>query len=101
MNERIKELAEQAELPVIDGMWDYNDREILRREDGEWRVATPAEIISLLFACEKGREKFAELIVRECANQCDLLLDRKISSEWARGTHDCSKAIKKHFGVES
>ena len=66
MNERIKELAEQAELPVIDGMWDYNDREILRREDGEWRVATPAEIISLLFACEKGREKFAQLIVREC-----------------------------------
>ena len=46
-------------------------------------------------------EKFAELIVRECANQCDLLLDHKISSEWARGTHDCSKAIKKHFGVKT
>jgi hypothetical protein len=45
-------------------------------------------------------KKFAELIVRECANQCDLLLDHKISSEWARGTHDCSRAIKKHFGVE-
>ena len=44
--------------------------------------------------------KFAELIVRECANQCDLLLDHRISSEWSRGTHDCSKAIKKHFGVE-
>jgi len=44
--------------------------------------------------------KFAELIVRECANQCDLLLDHKINSEWTRGTHDCSKAIKKHFGVE-
>jgi hypothetical protein len=45
-------------------------------------------------------EKFAELIVRECANQCDLLLDHKISSEWSRGTHDCSRAIKKYFGVE-
>ena len=45
-------------------------------------------------------EKFAELIVRECANHCDLLLDHKISSEWSRGTHDCSRAIKKHFGVE-
>ena len=44
--------------------------------------------------------KFAKLIVQECANQCDLLLDHKISSEWARGTHDCSRAIKKHFGVE-
>ena len=47
-----------------------------------------------------SKEKFAELIVRECANHCDLLLDHKISSEWARGTHDCSKAIRKHFGVE-
>ena len=45
--------------------------------------------------------EFAELIVQECANQCDLLLDHNISSEWSRGTHDCSKAIKKHFGVES
>ena len=45
-------------------------------------------------------EKFAELIVKECANHCDLLLDHKISSEWSRGTHDCSRAIKKHFGVE-
>ena len=46
------------------------------------------------------KEKFAELIVRECANHCDLLLDHKMSSEWSRGTHDCSKAIKKHFGVK-
>ena len=45
-------------------------------------------------------KKFAELIVRECANHCDLLLDHKISSEWSRGTHDCSRAIKKHFGVD-
>ena len=48
----------------------------------------------------KAQRKFAELIVRECANICDLLLDHKISSEWSRGTHDCSRAIKKHFGVE-
>ena len=47
-----------------------------------------------------GIERFAELIVRECANHCDLLLDHKISSEWSRGTHDCSRAIKKHFGVD-
>lgn len=48
----------------------------------------------------KDLEKFAELIVKECANHCDLLLDHRISSEWSRGTHDCSRAIKKHFGVE-
>jgi hypothetical protein len=44
--------------------------------------------------------KFAQLIVQECANQCDLLLNHRISSEWSRGTHDCSRAIKQHFGVE-
>ena len=45
-------------------------------------------------------ELFGQLVVRECANHCDLLLDHKINSEWSRGTHDCSKAIKKHFGVK-
>lgn len=45
-------------------------------------------------------EKFAQLIVEECASHCDLLLDYKISSEWSRGTHDCSRAIKQHFGVK-
>jgi len=71
MNERIRALAREAGLPT------YNPQGI------------PTKL-----------EKFAELIVWECANQCDLLLDHKISSEWARGTHDCSKAIRKHFGVE-
>ena len=56
--------------------------------------------VPLSMPFDKWCEKFAELIVKECANQCDLLLDHKISSEWARGTHDCSKAIRKHFGVE-
>jgi len=45
-------------------------------------------------------QQLAELLIRECANHCDLLLDHKISSEWSRGTHDCSRAIKEHFGVE-
>ena len=50
---------------------------------------------------QEAIERFAELIVKECANHCDLLLDHKISSEWSRGTNDCSRAIKKYFGVES
>jgi len=78
MNERIKELAKQA--------------------GGHKCLCVDAMSISLLG--ENSIEKFAELIVRECANHCDLLLDHKISSEWSRGTHDCSRAIKKHFGVE-
>ena len=74
MNERIKKLAEQA--GIVPGIMGLN----------RFTHFDP--------------EKFAELIVKECANHCDLLLDHKISSEWSRGTHDCSKAIKKHFGVE-
>ena len=100
MNERIRDLAEQAELPVIDGMWDYNDREILRREDGEWRVATPAEIISLLFACEKGREKFAELIIRESMD----LLEDFTTDIYLGGIEyvvvGASETLQEHFGIE-
>ena len=79
MNERIRELAEQARDYVADAI----------------ELGFPQDQID-----DIRDEKFAELIVRECANHCDLLLDHKISSEWSRGTHDCSRAIKKHFGVE-
>ena len=72
MNERILELADKAVEDMPSGPWNIPDE-----------------------FCKK----FAELIVRECADHCDLLLNHKMSSEWARGTHDCSKAIKKHFGV--
>jgi hypothetical protein len=75
MNERIEHCLYQAGL-TAQGCWDELDD-----------------------YAKEGIEKFAELIIRECANHCDLLLDHKISSEWSRGTHDCSRAIKKHFGV--
>ena len=78
MNERISEIWDQAAKASA----------LLRSGENSWE--TQKAFI----------EKFAELIVKECANQCDLLLDHKISSEWSRGTHDCSRAIKKHFGVE-
>jgi neutral trehalase len=76
MNERIGELADKI---WAEEYWDNPNTDKL----------LPAQL-----------NKFAELIVKECANHCDLLLDHKISSEWSRGTHDCSRAIKKHFGVE-
>ena len=76
MNERIEHCLYQAGL-TAQGCWDELDD-----------------------YAKEGIEKFAKLIVRECANHCDLLLDHKISSEWSRGTHDCSRAIKQHFGVE-
>ena len=71
MNERILELAKKAGL--------------------KFPSETAMSLVEL---------KFAELIIRECADQCDMLLNDKMSSEWARGTHDCAKAIREHFGVE-
>lgn len=79
MNERIKEIWEKA---------------------AESTAAYPSGQNNSWETQVNFMEKFAELIVQECANHCDLLLDHKISSEWSRGTHDCSRAIKKHFGVE-
>jgi len=72
MNERIKELAEQAGF-VPEADWDG----ILHFD----------------------KEKFAELIVRECVKVC---ADRGthhdgLYSAWA---DDCSERIGKHFGVE-
>ena len=83
MNERIKKLADEA------GMTKILNEHASEYGNGVFENTPYPEL-----------EKFAELIVRECANHCDLLLDHKISSEWSRGTHDCSRAIKKHFGIK-
>lgn len=46
-------------------------------------------------------EKFAELIVRECAKVCDDLdIDDWGDKSFDDGTYYCSRAIKQHFGVE-
>ena len=66
MNERIKKLAEQAEMAANKG--DHVDVKIMM-------------------------EKFAELIVRECANVAD-------ENYIHRGSRTCGLAIRLHFGVE-
>jgi hypothetical protein len=70
MNERIKELAEQA------GMHDF-----------------------VLEAMGIGEEfeKFAELIVRECIAQCWTVSELESNGYVVS---ECSKKIRKHFGVE-
>ena len=73
MNERIKELIKQATTI----------------EEHKWGVSYD----------NFDKEKFAELIVRECVQVC---ADRGthhdgLYSAWA---DDCSKRIEKHFGVE-
>ena len=94
MNERIRELAEQAGIPAIDGVWDYNDRNLLVKDGGEWRTAVPSEIIGTMINSEKGLEKFAELIVRECV-ECLKPLSRNHSMVGA-----AQDTIREHFGVE-
>ena len=68
MNERIKQLAKQAYEDVIKN--------------------TP----SFLVTKELYEQKFAELIVRECAAQADE------ESSWPYSSF--GKKIKEHFGVE-
>ena len=43
-----------------------------------------------------GLEKFAELIVRECAELCDRFQERDVGMQPA----ECAGAIRKMFGVE-
>ena len=71
MNKRIKELAEQAELiEIVDDAY---------QERGTWQPFV---------------EKFAELLVRECAEVAD-------TADATRGKwQSIGKFIKEHFGVE-
>jgi hypothetical protein len=82
MNERIKQLALDAGIGFT--LWDDSGREMIDNY-------TPEEYL----------EKFAELIVRECAKVCDDLdIDDWGDKSFDDGTYYCSRAIKKHFGVE-
>ena len=73
MNERIKELAEQAGISVR-GHYD---------ETG----STPMEL-----------QKFAELIIKECLDQCYY---RGMNDELYAGQLKAAAYIEEHFGVES
>ena len=85
MNERIKQLAEQA------------TEEVMRN--------TP----SFLVTNEMWKEKFAELIVRECVqtlidNTPERYTNESAEEDWDKGYDramtDCVQHIKEHFGVE-
>jgi hypothetical protein len=73
MNERIKELAEEA---------GYNIEELTTQE-------------------QMVAEKFAELIARECANLCQQEADKEFNNAWERVRAACdAQMILTHFGVE-
>ena len=71
MNERIRLLAEKAGIYKLD----------LSDETEYWII-----------------EKFAELIVRECLNQC---YNRGMNDELYAGQLKAATYIEEHFGVEN
>jgi len=74
MNERIRELAEQAGCDWWEGR---AQRDMTR--------------------CDTELQKFAELIVRECIAQCE----KNAENEWlGSGSKLSAFNIKEHFGVE-
>ncbi len=75
MNERIKELAEQAKF--------------MAEEDINRQISYNIELKA--FA-----EKFAELIVKECAGMYSKIDNGNLHM----GTDDYLEALQKHFGVE-
>jgi hypothetical protein len=80
MNERIKELAEQA-TSIVEGP----------KNAYGWGSSY----------AELDKEKFAELIVRECAQACiNMGNDYEIKSAGQYQAELFAFAIKKHFGVE-
>ena len=82
MNERIKELAEQAKLKTE--LWNNPEPFVIYKED----VNYPG-----------GLEKFAQLIVRECAQVSED--DITDGDACCTNTADrIARQIKKHFGVE-
>ena len=85
MNEKIKQLALDAGIGFV--LWDDSGREMIDNYTPEERLA-----------------KFAELIVRECADACYKHKDVESFGIYpirvAMVTKACSDNIKQHFGVE-
>jgi hypothetical protein len=80
MNERIKQLAEQAGITIVPEPFDDASR--------SWN---------------ETMEKFAELIVRECLDQADNIREGcevDGEDEQALGADWVGLAIARHFGVE-
>jgi hypothetical protein len=80
MNERIKQLAEQAQV----GSAEFGNG------------------ISYFVSTEETFNKFAELIVRECIAMCDVKSEDPLLYKQGVifAVNRCQQNIKQHFGVE-
>ena len=83
MNNRIKELVKQAEEYAFDK---------LNKLQGPVEMSISRRVFEQSF-----REKFAELIVRECAQVCR---DQPNHYALKADRDNCAIAIEEHFGVE-
>jgi hypothetical protein len=83
MNERIHELAVQAEKLADEATNAYND------DTGNWQ-----KVWNKIYD-----EKFAELLIRECIQA---IQNESMNSddEWERGLVYAENGIKEHFGVK-
>ena len=80
MNERIRELADEAGLRFTQLM------------------SNP--MVPVVDGKETDLEKFAQLIVRECIAICQDI-DGEDNTGARSGRQDCAVEIREHFGVES
>jgi hypothetical protein len=91
MNERIRQLAEQAGCKVMD--------------DGEWYIPSATGLEKIVYTKGIGLEKFAELIVQECGLwfnnrlvvEPDYGIEHRI--ERNRAVVGVMKEFNQHFGV--
>jgi hypothetical protein len=87
MNERIKELAEQARAEVR----------------ADWAKGNKIPYPEAHYAFQRDNDqKFAQLIVRECAEVC---YDHSraaggVDTDFGYGYKDCGDDIKRNFGVK-
>jgi hypothetical protein len=90
MNQRIRELAEQAEK--------------LKRDEVSYRERLRNKYCTGDMEEEIFREKFAELIVRECLEQIYSVTIDNPTDDWDQGydsgLNQAAETIKTHFGVE-
>lgn len=99
MNKRIKELAERAGVK-IKARRPYSDEEPYNQyleSDNDFMANNHDVVIEFLEG--DGLERFAELIVRECAK---VIIDNEVDYPMTGAVYDGdqAKAIMKHFGVE-
>jgi len=85
MNERIKQLAEQATSTLSMNHEGYRGKGYIEQVE------------------YFDKEKFAELIVKECIGCCEQVISDPVPKSvdtWLNGGSQCIDQIKQHFGVE-